>query len=127
MLPRELGGVVDANLRVYGLGNVRVADASVVPISLSTHLMASTYGVAEQASSIIRNFYRRKSATVTHGPASFTSDPDGNSRQFNGKGNSDSDDSDDSKSNDSPSGMPMSTLFMGIIAVQIVVASIFSL
>lgn len=57
MLPREQGGVVDANLRVYGLANVRVADASVPPIALSTHLMASTYGLAEQASDIIRAFY----------------------------------------------------------------------
>ena len=31
MLPLEQGGVVDANLRVYGLSNVRVADASVPP------------------------------------------------------------------------------------------------
>lgn len=59
MLPREQGGVVDANLRVYGLSNVRVADASVPPIALSTHLMASTYGVAEQASIIIREFHNQ--------------------------------------------------------------------
>jgi choline dehydrogenase len=57
MLPLDQGGVVDANLRVYGLANVRVADASVPPIALSTHLMASTYGLAEQASSIIRAAY----------------------------------------------------------------------
>ncbi|KAJ5580208.1 uncharacterized protein N7459_006193 [Penicillium hispanicum] len=57
MLPRAHGGVVDAALRVYGLANVRVADASVPPIALSTHLMASTYGVAEQAANIIRAFY----------------------------------------------------------------------
>lgn len=57
MLPEEQGGVVDANLLVYGLSNVRVADASVIPIALSTHLMSSTYGVAEQASDIIREYY----------------------------------------------------------------------
>ncbi|KAJ5301571.1 hypothetical protein N7508_006434 [Penicillium antarcticum] len=57
MLPREKGGVVDAKLRVYGLSNVRVADASVPPIALSTHLMASTYGVAELASVLIRDFW----------------------------------------------------------------------
>ena len=38
MLPRELGGVVDEDLKVYGLGNVRVADASVYPISVSAHV-----------------------------------------------------------------------------------------
>ena len=57
MLPEKQGGVVDANLRVYGLTNVRVADASVIPIALSTHLMSSTYGVAEQASDIILEYY----------------------------------------------------------------------
>lgn len=57
MLPENQGGVVDANLLVYGLSNVRVADASVIPIALSTHLMSSTYGIAEQASDIIREYY----------------------------------------------------------------------
>lgn len=57
MLPLELGGVVDANLRVYGLANVRVADASVPPMAFSAHLMSSTYGLAEQASNIIRSHY----------------------------------------------------------------------
>jgi choline dehydrogenase len=38
MLPREKGGVVDANLRVYGLKNVRVADSSVYPIQFAAHV-----------------------------------------------------------------------------------------
>lgn len=59
MLPLEQGGVVDASLRVYGLSNVRVADASIPPISFSAHLMSSTYGIAEQASTIIRNFHNQ--------------------------------------------------------------------
>ena len=57
MLPLELGGVVDANLKVYGLANVRVADASVPPVALSAHLMGSTYGVAEKAADIIRAYH----------------------------------------------------------------------
>lgn len=74
MLPKELGGVVDANLLVYGLANVRVADASVPPIALSTHLMASTYGVAEQAANIIRGFYNGVplSTSTTTGSSSGT-------------------------------------------------------
>jgi hypothetical protein len=67
MLPQDQGGVVDANLRVYGLANVRVADASVVPIALSSHLMSSTYGVAEQASNIIRAYYTNTTSTSTGG------------------------------------------------------------
>ncbi|KAL1850276.1 hypothetical protein Plec18170_006971 [Paecilomyces lecythidis] len=65
MLPRDQGGVVDANLLVYGLANVRVADASVPPIALSTHLMASTYGIAELAADIIGKFYNPATSTST--------------------------------------------------------------
>ena len=38
MLPRDQGGVVDAKLKVYGLGNVRVVDASVFPLSFAAHV-----------------------------------------------------------------------------------------
>ncbi|KAH8705229.1 putative glucose-methanol-choline oxidoreductase [Talaromyces proteolyticus] len=78
MLPQHQGGVVDANLRVYGLANVRVADASVIPISLSTHLMASTYGLAEQASNIILASYNNASTTVPHFSTSPTTTPSSN-------------------------------------------------
>ncbi|KZV84539.1 alcohol oxidase [Exidia glandulosa HHB12029] len=37
MLPRELGGVVDTKLKVYGTRNVRVVDASIFPLPLSAH------------------------------------------------------------------------------------------
>ncbi|KAI0686238.1 GMC oxidoreductase [Earliella scabrosa] len=57
MLPREEGGVVDADLKVYGLANVRVADSSVFPIQFAAHLQAPTYGLAEQAARIIRATY----------------------------------------------------------------------
>lgn len=38
MLPKDIGGVVDAKLRVYGMSNVRVADASVFPIQFAAHV-----------------------------------------------------------------------------------------
>jgi choline dehydrogenase len=57
MLPLELGGVVDANLKVYGLANVRVADASVPPVAFSCHLMGSTYGLVERAADLIRRIH----------------------------------------------------------------------
>ncbi|KAJ4469905.1 hypothetical protein C8J55DRAFT_436620 [Lentinula edodes] len=57
MLPLELGGVVSPSLLVYGTSNVRVADASVYPFELSSHLGAPTYGLAEQASTIIRDYW----------------------------------------------------------------------
>ena len=37
MLPREKNGVVDADLRVYGTKNIRVADLSIVPLHFASH------------------------------------------------------------------------------------------
>ena len=53
MLPRSQGGVVGNDLKVYGTSNIRVVDASVPPISFSTHLMSVTYGIAEVAANLI--------------------------------------------------------------------------
>lgn len=57
MLPKEQGGVVDAHLRVYGLDNVRVVDSSIFPIEFAAHMMAPTYGLAEQAADMIKADY----------------------------------------------------------------------
>lgn len=54
MLPREVGGVVDKNLLVYGTSNLRVIDASIAPTSVSAHLMTATYGIAEIGADIIK-------------------------------------------------------------------------
>ena len=37
MLPRELNGVVDPQLKVYGTTNIRVCDISVVPLMPAVH------------------------------------------------------------------------------------------
>jgi choline dehydrogenase-like flavoprotein len=55
MLPRNQGGVVDANLRVYGTTNLRVVDASIMPLHVAAHIQATIYGVAEYAASIIKS------------------------------------------------------------------------
>lgn len=54
MMPREKGGVVDSELRVYGTSNVRVVDASVLPFQLSGHPMSTLYAVAERAADLIK-------------------------------------------------------------------------
>lgn len=46
MLSPELGGVVDAEGKVYGTQNVRVVDASMFPTQISGHLTASIYAIA---------------------------------------------------------------------------------
>ncbi|KAI0481500.1 GMC oxidoreductase [Xylaria cf. heliscus] len=53
MMSRELGGVVDSTLKVYGTKNVRVVDASILPLQFSGHLTATLYAVAERAAEII--------------------------------------------------------------------------
>ena len=54
MMARELGGVVDPELRVYGTANVRVVDASVLPFQVCGHLTSTLYAVAERAADIIK-------------------------------------------------------------------------
>ncbi|KAL4742755.1 hypothetical protein BDV11DRAFT_216812 [Aspergillus similis] len=54
MLPRENGGVVSPELKVYGTKNVRVVDASVLPFQLCGHLQSTLYAVAEKASDLIK-------------------------------------------------------------------------
>lgn len=53
MLPERMGGVVDAELRVYGTGNVRVVDASVFPVIPRGNIIATVYAVAEKAADVI--------------------------------------------------------------------------
>lgn len=48
MLPRRMGGVVDPQLKVYGTSNIRVVDASVMPMHPSAHTMATVYAIAEK-------------------------------------------------------------------------------
>ena len=54
MLPLELGGVVDSELRVYGTSNLRIVDISIFSVIPGAHLQAVVYAVAEKAADIIK-------------------------------------------------------------------------
>ena len=58
MLPKDNGGVVDSNLLVYGTQNLRVVDASVIPILLSAHPQTGIYGIGERAADIISGSWK---------------------------------------------------------------------
>ncbi|KAK3996361.1 putative GMC oxidoreductase [Cladorrhinum sp. PSN332] len=58
MLPRRDGGVVDSKLVVYGTKNLRVVDASVIPVQISAHPQTAVYGIAERAAEIVVEEWR---------------------------------------------------------------------
>ncbi|KAG8626244.1 hypothetical protein KVT40_005189 [Elsinoe batatas] len=58
MLPREKGGVVDPELRVYGTQGLRVVDASVMPILPPGHIQTGVYAIAERGADFITETWR---------------------------------------------------------------------
>ncbi|XMA07896.1 hypothetical protein WAI453_000687 [Rhynchosporium graminicola] len=60
MKPREMGGVVDPELKVYGVKGLRVVDASIFPILPRGNIISSVYAVAERAADIIKAEWNMK-------------------------------------------------------------------
>lgn len=54
MMPREAGGVVDAELNVYGVAGLRVVDASVFPLIPRGNIQMSVFAVAEKAADVLK-------------------------------------------------------------------------
>ncbi|KAE8314359.1 hypothetical protein BDV41DRAFT_534162 [Aspergillus transmontanensis] len=52
-LEGEKSGVVDGRLKVYGITNLRVVDASIMPLQVSAHIQATVYAIAEKAADMI--------------------------------------------------------------------------
>ena len=55
MLPLQEGGVIDNELRVYGVTGLRVVDASVFPLIPQGNPQTLVYAVAEKASDLIKS------------------------------------------------------------------------
>ena len=53
-----LGAVVDSRLNVKGIRNLRVVDASVIPLIPRGNILATVYAVAERAANIISEDFR---------------------------------------------------------------------
>ncbi|KAI4725796.1 glucose-methanol-choline oxidoreductase [Aureobasidium sp. EXF-10728] len=54
MMKRELGGVVDSELRVYGTKGLRIVDSGIFPMVVAGHSSSSVFAVAEKAADIIK-------------------------------------------------------------------------
>lgn len=54
MAPKDKGGVVDKDLKVYGVKGLRVVDASIFPFVPQSNTQSLVYAVAERASDIIK-------------------------------------------------------------------------
>jgi choline dehydrogenase len=54
MLPRDDDGVVDSNLVVYVTRNLRVVDASIIPLLISGNIQWTIYAIAERAADMIK-------------------------------------------------------------------------
>lgn len=48
-----MGKVIDSDCKVYGIDGLRVVDCSIMPLSITAHLQAPMYGIAEAAADII--------------------------------------------------------------------------
>jgi len=57
MAPLEQGGVLDSQLRVYGIQGLRVCDASIFPSIISGHTAGACFAVAERLSTILKKEY----------------------------------------------------------------------
>uniref|UniRef100_A0A0K8SW41 Glucose-methanol-choline oxidoreductase N-terminal domain-containing protein n=2 Tax=Lygus hesperus TaxID=30085 RepID=A0A0K8SW41_LYGHE len=55
MGPKDKGGVVDHKLKVYGIENLRVIDASIAPYVISTNTNAMAVMIGERGADIVRH------------------------------------------------------------------------
>ncbi|PVH88936.1 GMC oxidoreductase [Cadophora sp. DSE1049] len=53
-MPLELGGVVDEELKVYGVEGLSVVDASIMPLIVGATTQSTVYAVAEKAADLIK-------------------------------------------------------------------------
>jgi choline dehydrogenase-like flavoprotein len=64
MLSRELGGVVNERLMVHGTCNIRVVDASMIPLEPLGNIQTTVYAVAERAADFIKESRKTGGTTL---------------------------------------------------------------
>ncbi|KAI5922017.1 hypothetical protein F4810DRAFT_721762 [Camillea tinctor] len=66
MMPRNLGDVIDANHKVYRTTNLRTADISFIPVSISGGPTATMYAAGEKLADIIKREYNLAEYANSH-------------------------------------------------------------
>jgi choline dehydrogenase len=62
---RDSMSVVDAQLRVYGIENLRIADGSIMPRVTTGNTMAPCIIIGERAADALRNAHRLEASSVS--------------------------------------------------------------
>ncbi|KAI1775443.1 GMC oxidoreductase [Hypoxylon cercidicola] len=60
MLPKEKGGVLGEDLKVYGVRNLRIVDSSALPVISTANTQATVYAFAERAADLIKQAWVMK-------------------------------------------------------------------
>lgn len=55
----DVDAVVNSKLQVYGIRNLRVVDASIMPIIPAAHTNAATYMIGEKAADLVKESWRK--------------------------------------------------------------------
>jgi choline dehydrogenase-like flavoprotein len=69
MMGQQANSVVDAELRVHGIGGLRVIDASVMPTVISGNTNAATIMIGEKAAELIARAHDVQLADFVGRPA----------------------------------------------------------
>jgi choline dehydrogenase len=62
---RDSMSVVDGELKVYGIGNLRIADGSIMPRVTTGNTMAPCMIIGERAAEVLRNDYGLETSSVS--------------------------------------------------------------
>jgi choline dehydrogenase len=63
---RDSMSVVDGQLKVYGIENLRIADGSIMPRVTTGNTMAACIIIGERAAETLRNEHRLETASASH-------------------------------------------------------------
>jgi choline dehydrogenase len=70
---RDSMSVVDGQLKVYGIENLRIADGSIMPRVTTGNTMAPCIIIGERAAEALRNEHRLEASSVSRSDASLAS------------------------------------------------------